>query len=253
MAPIAMEEYAYLASIFASAFYLVASVRLLRLSRRTGERAELLLGFYFGLSSAYYLTYNLPSLFGFDSWSPSAGWTIEWLYVLGVFPYLLFIRSVFRPEDTWAGVLVGACMVVLLTGTVMGALDGRGIYSLDNSFFMTQWVGYTTPCVWMCWEALLSRQGAQKRVRIGLCAPVVANRYLLLAIFGGFQVFACLADLSYAADLDGNQTVSLFSNALLGGTEIASVAMLWFAFFPPHFYTNWITQRAEVHSAMVEE
>jgi hypothetical protein len=248
-----MEEYAYLASIFASAFYLVASVRLLRLSRRTGERAERLLGFYFGLSSAYYLTYNLPSLLGFDSWTISAEWAIEWLYVLGVFPYLLFIRSAFRPEDTRAGVLVGICSILLLTGTVMGGLDGRGVYSLDNPWFLTQWVGYTVPCVWMCWEALLSRQGAQKRVRIGLCAPVVANRYLLLALFGGFQIFACLADLSYAADLDGNETASLFSSALLGGTEIASVVVLWFAFFPPSFYSNWITQRAETLPTPMEE
>ena len=248
-----MEEYAYLASIFASAFYLVASVRLLRLSRRTGERAERLLGFYFGLSSAYYLAYNLPGLLGLDSWSTSAEWTIEWLYVLGVFPYLIFIRSVFRPEDTWAGVLVAACSILLLAGTVMGALDGRGVYSFDNPWFLIQWVVYTAPCVWMCGEALLSRHGAQKRVRIGLCAPVVANRYLLLALFGGFQVFACLADLSYAADLNGNQTASLLSNALLGGTEIASVAVLWFAFFPPSFYSNWITQRAETLPASVEE
>jgi hypothetical protein len=248
-----MEKYAYVASVIASAFYLLASVRLLRLSRRTGERAELLLGFYFGLSSAYYFSYNFPSLVGFDAWSPSAEWTIEWLYVLGVFPYLLFIRSVFRPEDTWAGVLGGTCMVLLLMGTVMGALDGRRVYSLDNPWFMVQWLGYTAPCVWMCSEALLSRQGAQKRVRIGLCAPVVANRYLLLALFGVFQTLACLADLSFAADLNDNQAVSLFSNALLGGTEIASVAVLWFAFFPPIFYSNWITQRAEALSAPVEE
>jgi hypothetical protein len=248
-----VEEYAYLASIFASAVYLVASVRLLRLSRRTGERAELLLGSYFGLSSAYYLAYNLPALFGFDAWSVSAEWTIEWLYVLGVFPYLLFVRSVFRPESAWASGLVGVCSALLLTGTVMGALDGRGVYSLDNPWFLTQWVGYTTPCVWMCWEALLSRQGALKRVRIGLCAPVVANRYLLLALFGGFQVFACLADISYAADLEGGQTVSLFSSVLLGVTEIASVAVLWFAFFPPSFYSDWISQRAEILSAPVEE
>jgi hypothetical protein len=247
-----MEEYAYLASIFASAVYLYASVRLLRLNRRTSERAELLLGLYFGLSSAYYLAYNLPSLFGLAAWSTSAEWTIEWLYVLGVFPYLLFIRSAFRPGDSWASVLVAACSVVLLTGTAMGAIDGRGVYALDNPWFLTQWVGYTAPCVWMCWEALLSRQGAQKRVRIGLCPPVVANRYLLLALFGGFQIFACLADLSYAADLDGGQTASLFSNALLGGTEIASVAVLWFAFFPPPFYTNWITQRAQILSTPVE-
>jgi hypothetical protein len=31
---------------------------------------------------------------------------------------------------------------------------------------------------------------------------------------------------------------------LLGGAEIASVAVLWLAFFPPGFYENWINRRA---------
>ena len=248
-----MEQYAYVASVIAGAFYLVASFRLLRLSRRTGERAELLLGLYFGLSSIYYFAYNLPSLFAFDARSASAEWTIEWIYILGVLPYLFFIRSVFRQEDGWAAVLVGICSVLLLAGTAMGTLDGRVVYSLNNPWFMVQWVGYKTPCIWMCWEALLSRHGAQKRVRIGLCPPVVANRYLLLALFGGLQTLACLADLSFAADIDDNQAATLLSGVLLGGTEFASVGVLWLAFFPPLFYSNWITQRAEILSAVVEE
>ncbi len=248
-----MEQYAYVASVIASAFYLVASIRLLRLSRRTGERAELLLGLYFGLSSIYYFSYNVPSLLAFDAWSPSAEWALEWIYILGVLPYLLFIRSVFRQEERWAAALVGICSVLLVTGTAMGTLDGQIVYSLNNPWFQVQWMGYTVPCIWMCWEALLSRHGAQKRARIGLCSPVVANRYLLLALFGGFQCLACLADLSFAADLDGNQAASLLSGVLLGGTEFASVGVLWLAFFPPLFYSNWITQRAEVLSSPVEE
>jgi len=246
-----MEQYAYVASVVASAFYLVASVRLLRLSRRTGERAELLLGLYFGLSSVYYFSYNLPSLFGFDAWGPSAEWAIEWIYISGVLPYLFFIRTVFRQADGWAAALVAICSVLLLTGTAMGSLDGRVVYSLENPWFYVQWVGYTTPCVWMCLEALLSRHGARKRVRVGLCAPIVANRYLRLALFGGFQTLACLADLLFAADLDGNQAVSLLSGVLLGGTEFASVGVLWLAFFPPRLYSDWITRRAEILSSPV--
>jgi hypothetical protein len=242
-----MEENAYITSIVAGTFYLIASLRLIRLNRRTHERPELLLGVYFGFSGAYYLVYNLPSIFGFPSWSPAfEWWVIEWIYVLGVFPYLFFLRSVFRPEAAWAGALVGFCSVLLLVGTVMGGVDGTAIYSLDNPWFLVQWVGYTLPTAWMCWEALLSRQGARKRVRLGLCEPIVANRYLLLALFGGFQFLACLADLSIAADISGSQAVSLISDALLGGSEIASVAVLWLAFFPPRFYTNWITRRAVV-------
>ncbi len=55
-----------------------------------------------------------------------------------------------------------------------------------------------------------------------------------------------LFDLSFAADISGNQAVSLISDTLLGSSEIASVAVLWLAFFPPRFYTNWITRRAVV-------
>jgi len=241
-----MEENAYLTSIVAGTFYLIASLRLIRLNRRTGEQPELLLGIYFAFSGAYYVGYNLPSLFGLDAWSASAEWVLEAIYVIGVFPYLFFIRSVFRPEAAWAGALVGLCSVLLLLGTLLGALDGTVIYSLDNPWFLVQWVGYTVPCGWMCWEASLSRRGAQKRARLGLCEPIIANRYLLLAFFGAFQFLACLADLSFAADVSSNQTASLISNVLLGGTEIASVAVLWLAFFPPLFYANWITRRAVI-------
>ena len=241
-----MEENAYLTSIFASVFYLVASVRLLRLNRRTGERPELLLGIYFGFSGAYYLAFNLPGLFGFDSWPPATEWMIEWIYVLGVFPYLFFIRSVFRPKAAWAGALVGICSVLLLVGTALGTLNGGDVYSLDNLWFHVQWTGYTAPCAWLGLEAMLSRRGARKRTRLGLCEPIVANRYLLLALFGGFQFLACLADLLLAADADGGQAVSMISDALLGGSEIASVAVLWLAFFPPRFYSDWITRRAVI-------
>jgi hypothetical protein len=238
-----MEENAYITSIIAGAFFLIASLRLIRLSRRTRERPELLLGSYFAFSGLYYLIYNLPSLFGFDFWQPPIDVGIEWIYSLGVFPFLFFIRSVFRPDGAWAGWLVGVCSVFLLAGMAGAAVTGRTDPALDNPWFLIEWVGYTTPCVWLCWEAMLVRRGAQKRARIGLCPPIVANRYLLLALFGGLQVLACLVDLYWGYDKKASETISLVSDALLGGSEIASVAVLWLAFFPPPFYTDWITRR----------
>lgn len=243
-----MEENAYITSIIAGAFYLIASLRLLRLSQRTHQRPELLFGLYFGFSGAYYFTFNLPNIFGLEPWSIAAEWMVEWIYVIGVFPYLFFLRSVFRPDQTWAGVLVGLCSVFLIVGTALGALGGDAIYAIDSPWFLVQWAGYTAPCVWMCVEALLSNRGARKRVRLGLCEPIVANRYLLLALFGAFQFVACLADLSFAADISGNRAISTMSDVLLGSSEIASVAVLWLAFFPPRFYVNWITGRAVILS-----
>ncbi|HEX9815015.1 MAG TPA: hypothetical protein VGB31_08735 [Myxococcota bacterium] len=241
-----MEENAYLTSIIASIFYLIAGYRLLRLNRRTRERPELLLGLYFALSGIYYLGFNIPNLLRFDAWPPVVEVAIEWAYILGVFPYLFFTRSVFRSGDAWGGWVVGICSVFLVAGTLMFTIDGSVDYSLDNPWFIAQWVGYTTPCAWMCWEASIYRRSAQKRARIGLCPPIVANRYLLLALFAGFQVLACLADLSLAHEVGGNQTVSLITDTLLGGAEIASIALLWLAFFAPLFYSCWITRRAVI-------
>jgi hypothetical protein len=241
-----MEENAYLTSIAASVFYLIAGFRLLRLSRRTRERPELLLGLYFTFSGIFYLGFNLPNLLGFGAWPALLRVAIEWAYILGVFPFLLFIRSVFRSRDAWGGWVVGVCSALAVVGTLMLGLDGSIEYALDSPWFIAQWVGYTAPCVWLCWEATLYRQSAKKRARIGLCPPLVANRYLLLALFGGFQVLACLAYLSLAHEISGNQTVSLITDALIGGTEITSVAVIWLAFFAPDFYSSWITRRAVI-------
>jgi hypothetical protein len=247
-----MEEYAYLTSIVASGFYLVASVRLLGLHGRTGERPELLLALYFALSGVFYLGFNIPSLLRFEAWPPAVGLAIEWIYNLGVFPYLFFIRSVFRPDDAWAGWLVGAAATCLLVGGVMLTAGGHVDYSLHNPWFLIQWVGYTTPCAWICCEAALDRRSARKRARLGLVQPLVVNRYLLLSLFGGSQFLACLADLSFAQDLSTTQGVSVVSNLLLGGTEAASVVLLWLAFFPPAFYANWIARRAATPSTPAE-
>ena len=205
-----------------------------------------MLGLYFALSAVYYLGFNAPGLFRFGQWPPQIELVVEWAYVLGVLPFLLFIRSVFRPDAAWARWSVRVCSVLLLASTLLLTAGGTVEYALADPWFVAQWVAYTAPCLWLAWEAMLYRQNATKRARIGLCPPIVANRYLLIGLFGLFQVFACLADLSFANEVGNHQTVSLFTDALLGGAEIASVAVLWLAFFPPPFYANWITRRAVI-------
>jgi len=241
-----MEYNAYITAIFASAFYLLASFRLIRLTLRTRKQPELYLGLYFALSGFYYIGVNLPDITGLGPWSTAGGVALEWVYVSGVVPYLLFIRSAFRPDSFWADVAVGVCSVFLLVGTIGGTRNGPVEYSLENPWFLAQWVGYTAPCVWIVGEAMGLWRSANKRARIGLCPPIVANRYLLLTLFGCFQVLACAADLCWANDIDASETVSTASDLLLGVAEIASVGVLWLAFFPPAFYIEWIVRRAVI-------
>jgi hypothetical protein len=242
-----VQEHAYLTAIVAGIFYLFASARLIALSRRTRKRPELLLGVYFGCSGIYYAGANLPSLLGSEAWPDRIGLAIDWTYNVGVVPYLLFIRSAFRPNSAWAKLAVAACAGCLLAGGLLvSLLVGHVDFTLGSPGFLLQWIGYTFPCGWICAEALHARRGALKRARIGLCPPIVANRYLLLALFGAFQVIACLGDLSLANDLGERQVASQVSDLLVGGAEIASIATLGVALLPPYWYRDWIRRRARV-------
>jgi hypothetical protein len=248
-----MEQSAYLISIAAGIFYLIAGYRLLRLSGRTGERPELLLGIYFALTGQWYVLYNAPDLLGIEALPPLVNHGFEWLYVVGVVPYLLFIRSAFRPGSVWATTVVIGCTLCLFTGATALTLGGEFSITLDDPAFMIEWIGYTVPCVWMCCEGALSNAAARKRVRIGLCDPIVANRYLLFACFGFCQTAACASELSWAYANSTGGAASSISEVLLGGTEIASVAVLWLAFFPPLVYRRWIDGRAALLPTPAEE
>lgn len=238
---------AYLTAVVAGAFYVVASGRLLALSARTRKQPELWLSF--GLGGLYYLAYHLPNLLGASAWPQPVALAIEWLFAICVIPYLMFIRSAFRPRQAWARGVVALCSSGILVSTAMRTMrPGWVEFTLDDPWFFVAWGSYTAPTVWLIWEAALCRRSALKRARLGLCPPLVANRYLLLAAFGSFQVLACFADLSWAYDNSSMQAVSMLTDTLVGGTEIASVAVLWLAFFPPVFYSRWLERNAALDS-----
>ncbi len=239
-----MQESAQLISIAAGIFYLIAGHRLFRLSGRTGERPELLLGIYFVFTGQWYLCFNAPYFLGFEELPPLITHTTEWIFVAGIIPYLVFIRTAFRPDSVWAKAVVIACTLLLLAGAAIGSMLGVFAITLDDPYFMLEWTGYTVPCVWMCCEGAIAHAAAKKRVQIGLCEPVVANSYLLFALFGFCQTAACAAELLWAYGNSTAVTTSSFAGLLLSASEIASVAVLWFIFFPPPAYRRWIDGRA---------
>jgi len=195
---------------------------------------------YFATTGLYYLIAYSPNYPGFEPLSPFANIAVNWIFVFGVIPFLLFIRRVFRPKPAWAGTLVWSCGLLLLAGAIGATLEGGLEEVIENPWFLVEWLGYAIPAIWICCEATLAYRGAIKRAQIGLCEPEVVNRYLILAWFGCFQTLACLAGLYWAYDNGDNHTISVFADALLGGVEIASVGALWLAFFPPVAYRNWI-------------
>jgi len=241
-----MEQASYIGAIAAGAFYLIAGQRLLRLSWRTGERPELWLGLSFVATGQWYVVYNLPYFFGLAELPLRIENCVEWTYAIGVIPYLLFIRAVFRAKSSWAIALTGVATLFLLAGAGMAGLRGHFYSDIDDPAYLLEWVGYTIPCIWMLAEGFTSHASAQRRVRMGLCSPLVANRYLLFAGFGVCQVAACLADMLWAAGKGVEGPHSAYLIGLLSAPEGASVALLWLVFFPPRFYRRWIDSLAEL-------
>jgi hypothetical protein len=231
-----MADGAYLVELAASLFYLLVGARLLWLGQRTGEAPERFLGVYFVLHGVAYVGWVLPYVVELESWRHPADFAAWALFSIGVVPYLLFIRRVFRPAAGWATWLVIGFSVALAASTAVLAWGGELYPGFGNPFYWVQWFGYTIPSAWFLLEASLAHRVASRRSKIGLSDPAVVNRYLLLALFGALQTLACFSDLLVTIDVTADQSTSVWSDALLGGTEIAGVSLLWLAFFPPAWY-----------------
>jgi hypothetical protein len=249
-----MEVTAYITSIAAGVFYLVASARLFSLSRRTCERPEFLLGIYFAATGQWYALYNTPFFFGFEALPPLLEYGVEWVYVVGVVPYLLFIRCVFRAESSWATALVVFSMLFLLGGALASSLGGGFSNAIGDPSFYIEFIGYTVPCVWMCCEGFVAHASARKRAQLKLCDPIVANRYLLFGCFGLCQTAGSAAELLWAyGNSTGGAATAVFATGLLSLAEIAAAACLWLAFFPPVFYRRWFEAHTDSSPTPAEE
>jgi hypothetical protein len=236
-----MEQGAYAAQLFAAVSYLVVGARLIRLSQRTGETPERLLGVYFALSGVAYLGWVAPNALSTGTLVEVADFGAWITYSIGVVPYLIFVRSVFRPGAGWAAGIVYACSVALLVSGCVLIAQGERYPGLDNPFYWVQWIGYTTPCAWMALEAAIAHRVAARRSKVGLSEPIVSNRYFLLALFGALQTLACFSDIIMTIDITSDRSASALADALLGGFESAGIATLWLAFFPPAAYLAWVS------------
>jgi hypothetical protein len=155
-----------------------------------------------------------------------------------------FTRQVFRREDPWAAWLVVGTAALLVAGVAGSALGGdwEG-FSISNGWFWLEWVGFTLPFGWAGSEAFAQYRQARRRLDLGLCDPLVCNRYLLWALFGALQTFSCLVLLPQYSEYETTSQFTATWDALYGASIIASLVMIWLVFFPPTFYQRWI-QRA---------
>ena len=236
-----MGDHAYIGELLAGIFYLIAGARLLRLALRTAEVPERLLGVMFLFTGASFLAYQLPVLMESEAlWTP-LNFAGRVLYLPAPFILAIFTRRVFRRESLWASWLVCGCAALLVAGVTGSVLRGdwEG-FSIDNAWFWLEWAGYTAPFGWAGAESFIQCGQARRRVRLGLCDPLICNRFLLWGLFGAAQLFTFLGTLGQYAAYQQENVFTVGWDLLLGACEILSVALIWFVFFPPVLYRNWI-------------
>ncbi len=245
-----MEDHAYIGELLASIVYLIVGVRLLRLCQHTGEAPERLLGatfLFMGVSSALYV---LPVFSAFESlWTP-LNFAGRVTFLPAAVLLALFTRLVFRPENRWGSWLVWGSAILLVTGvggSVRGG-DWEG-FSISNGWFWLEWVGFTFPFGWASSEAFIQYRQSRRRMQLGLCDPLICSRYLLWALFGALQAFSCFVLLPQYSEYETTSQFTATWDALYGASIIASLVMIWFVFFPPTFYRNWINNLATVVDA----
>jgi hypothetical protein len=236
-----MEDHVYIGELAAGIFYLIVGARLARLASRTGETPERLLAAMFLVTGLSYVVYEIPAFFSLEAlWTP-LNFAGRVIYLPAPVLLAVFTRQLFRREDPWAAWLVvgiGALLVAGVAGSALGG-DWEG-YSISNGWFWLEWVGYTIPFGWAGAEAFGQYRQARRRLPLGLCEPLVCNRFLLWSLFAMLQVSICLSILAQYADYEQQNLFSATWDMLIGALEILSLAAIWLVFFPPAAYRRWV-------------
>jgi hypothetical protein len=224
----------------------VVGARLLLLARRTRQPAELWLGL--ALFAIAGLAYPLVITAGGEpkgfqrvlSALGNAllcfGWSCLWV----------FTWTTFRREATWARVLA----ISAVAASVL--LSGRRIVRLavdDDVTLSTATIDGLGPLllamadyVWTSIEAFRYRAMLNRRVRLGLADPTVANRFLLWGLMGVFSFLSLVMPVVGAFHRTPDSVT--ISRIVTGSSGIVCAVVMYLAFMAPQSYLDWVRRRA---------
>jgi len=242
-----MEENAYLGDVIAGLVFFVAGARLLRLAVQSGRTPERLLTASFLLWGLAYALYDIPYALADDDsvrmpFFLAARITLD----MGAVGFALFTRCVFRSQERWATWLVAGTALCLIAG-VAGSVwvgDWEGVRPLSNPWYWLERLAAVVPSAWMAIEGLHHYVRARQRRRIGLCDPLVCNRFLLWGVSGALWVMLELVLFPQEIGHEISQEFCTSLGVLSGSLEVVPVALIWLTFFPPTFYRRWVANGA---------
>jgi hypothetical protein len=232
--------------VIAGLAYLIAGFRLYRLSVRTGEAPERLLGATFLVWSLSYLCWQLPIALETGSLAMPLLFAGRISEDIGSVTFALFLRVVFRNQERWATWLVVAVAVGMMVG-IGGSLwvgDWEGTRPLSNPWWWLEIVGIVAVFAWTGIEGFIQHHKARQRLRLGLCDPTVCNRYLLWGLTGVVWTVYQFAAIVQQIEYEATQVWSASMDSVTGGLDLAAIALIWLVFFPPRFYQRWVAGAA---------
>jgi hypothetical protein len=222
------------------------SLRLFRLASRTRQLPELMVGVYFLL-----VPFAISLAIRVDRFDPAHAAAVRAganaLFTAGGVALLLFTWSVFRRDAGWAKSLAfgGSALLaaVWAAGFPLGAYEGSATFALLAPVFASY--------CWVFAESLRYYGLMRRRQRLGLVDPVLANRFLLFALWTGgvvaitlLAVAGALFQVLHGGYQDGG---GLANPALLGVTRVLALPIavaIWLTFLAPARYHAWVRSRS---------
>ena len=157
-----------------------------------------------------------------------------------------FTRRVFRPQETWATVLMFAIVAGYTVLALVQAL-GPGILSYleapDRGSWSNSPMFGTIAMTWSGLEALRYYGLQRKRLTLGLADPVVTDRFLLWAIAILASDLVTLVSMVLKG-IGIPVAASAVGSLLVGTLGLVTSGAFWLAFVPPASYVERVRQRA---------
>jgi hypothetical protein len=233
----------YTAYILASLFL---GTRLVLLWRRTREWPELTIGGAFLLGGVLgHVAWLAVAIAGISGAAPE---TIKSIATLGLTVTVLGSLSsgtgtamIFRSTELWARGFLTCVALALFAGLaayVRGPIRGTS---------MTFWWTLAATSLLYLWgaiEAISVGRILQKRARLGMAEPLVANRTLMWG-YSGATVVLTIA-ISFGARVVYGPVAPAWTAILSSASLLIGAGTIWLGFFPPAAYRTRVERAAEV-------
>lgn len=241
------------AGLSVAALVLVAAavvIKTFALWLRTRGLPELLLSVYF--TCATVVGYPLAIAMSLIPASENVGIhvTAELVMSLGWVALPLFTLNVFRPDATWARVLVGFCMLLVAVGAAAYLREVTGDAPRPPQEIPGLTLGLSVPIaiayLWNTIESLGYYRQLKLRLKLGLTDVAVVNRVLLwglMSLAAGVALVASMAALLAGAYM--SPPVVLFSSVC----GLVHAGCLYLAFHAPGWYQRWLEQGSPAAAA----